>query len=127
MFVMPGAQTAVLGLTLIAVQQLPTAPSTLAIADAGVAAAVEHPKRRPVARVIAAEAKARRRATRRRVPTPATSPPCSASCSATRPCSATSKGPRVRRLVVVPRVAHSSLIEIRQHFVPEMVKGLEDL
>ena len=53
MFVLPGAQTAALGLTLLAVQQLPTAPSTLAIADAGVTAAVEHPKRPPVARVIA--------------------------------------------------------------------------
>ena len=37
------------------------------------------------------------------------------------------QGPMGERLVVVPRVQHSSLIEIRQHFVPEMVKGLEDL
>ena len=26
----------------------------------------------------------------------------------------------------LPRVTHSSLIEIRQHFVPEMVKSLEE-
>ena len=37
------------------------------------------------------------------------------------------QGPDGERLVVVPRVTQSSLIEIRQHFVPEMVKGLEDL
>ena len=101
MFVLPGAQTAVLGLTLIAVQQLPAAPSPLAIAGADVVAAVQHPKRRrggaPDGR-----GKAARRATRLRIPTPGTSPPCSASCSATRPCSATSKGPTVRRLVVRP-------------------------
>ena len=53
MFVLPGAQTAALGLTLIAAQQLPTAPSPLAIAGVDVVAAVEHPKRRAVVRVMA--------------------------------------------------------------------------
>ena len=63
---------------------------------------------------------------RRRVPTRATSPPCSASCLATRTCSATSRGPTANGWSRSRGSRTQSLIEIRQHFVPEMVKGLED-
>jgi RNA polymerase sigma factor (sigma-70 family) len=126
MFVLPGAQTAALGLTLIAAQQLPTAPSTLAIADAGVGAAVEQPKRRPVARVMAAEA---RPAAVDETPRPDARdvPSVQRFVFGDEDVLGDVQGPMGERLVVVPRVQHSSLIEIRQHFVPEMVKGLEDL
>ena len=36
-------------------------------------------------------------------------------------------GPEGEPLTVVVPATHASLIEIRQHFVPEMVKSLEDL
>ena len=125
MFVLPGAQTAALGLTLIAAQQLPTAPSTLAIADAGVTAAVEHPKRRPVTRVIAeAKPEANEPAPR---PDARDVPAVQRFVFGDEDVLGDVQGPMGERLVVVPRVQHSSLIEIRQHFVPEMVKGLEDL
>jgi RNA polymerase sigma factor (sigma-70 family) len=125
MFVLPGAQTAALGLTLIAAQQLPAAPSTLAIADAGVIAAVERPKRRPVARVMA-EAKPE---TNEPAPRPDARdvPAVQRFVFGDEDVLGDVKGPDGERLVVVPRITHSSLIEIRQHFVPEMVKGLEDL
>ena len=127
MFVLPGVQTAALGLTLIAAQQLPTAPSTLAIADAGVATTVEHPKRRPVARVIAAEAKAPAAVDETSRPDARDVPSVQRFVFGEDNVFGDVKGPEGETLVVVPRLTHSSLIEIRQHFVPEMVKGLEDL
>jgi hypothetical protein len=36
------------------------------------------------------------------------------------------QGPDGEPLIVVQQARHSSLIEIRQHFVPEMVKSLEE-
>ena len=36
------------------------------------------------------------------------------------------KGPDGEMLTAVPRAIHESLIEIRQHFVPEIVKSLEE-
>ena len=125
LFVIPGAQTAVLGLTLLAVQQLPTAPSTLAIADAGVTAAVEHPRRPPVARVIA-EAKPEANDAPPR-PDARDVPAVQRFVFGDEDVLGDVQGPDGERLVAVPRVIHPSLIEIRQHFVPEMVKGLEDL
>jgi len=126
LFVLPGAQTAALGLALLGAQQLPTAPTTtLAIADAGVAAAVEHPRRRPVARVIA-EAKPQDNAPPAR-PDARDVPAVQRFVFGDEDVLGDVQGPMGERLVVVPRVQHSSLIEIRQHFVPEMVKGLEDL
>jgi len=125
MFLLPGAQTAALGLTLIAAQQLPAAPSPLAIADAGVVTAIEHPKRRASVRVMAQakpdKAEAPPRSDARDVPA------VQRFVFGDEDVLGDVKGPDGETLVVVPRVAHPSLIEIRQHFVPEMVKGLEDL
>jgi len=126
MFLLPGAQTAALGLTLIAAQQLPAAPSPLAIADAGVVTAIEHPKRRPVARVMAAEAKAPAVDETPR-PDARDVPAVQRFVFGDEDVIGDVNGPDGETLVVVPRVSHPSLIEIRQHFVPEMVKGLEDL
>ena len=124
-FLLPGAQTAALGLTLIAAQQLPAAPSPLAIADAGVVTAIEHPKRRASVRVMAQakpdKAEAPPRSDARDVPA------VQRFVFGDEDVLGDVKGPDGETLVVVPRVAHPSLIEIRQHFVPEMVKGLEDL
>jgi RNA polymerase sigma factor (sigma-70 family) len=125
MFVLPGAQTAVLGLTLIAVQQLPAAPSPLAIAGADVVAAVQHPKRRAAVRVMAEAKPAAHDAEPR--PDARDVPAVQRFVFGDEAVLGDVKGPDGERLVVVPRVVHSSLIEIRQHFVPEMVKGLEDL
>ena len=36
------------------------------------------------------------------------------------------EGPDGEILNAVPRAVHESLIEIRQHFVPEIVKSLEE-
>jgi hypothetical protein len=36
-------------------------------------------------------------------------------------------GPEGEAIVVAPPIVHSSLIDIRRHFVPEMLKTLEDL
>lgn len=126
MFVLPGAQTAVLGLTLIAVQQLPAAPSPLAIAAADAAAPVQQPRRRVVRVMAEARPEARAKddaphADARDVPA------VQRFVFGDEDVLGDVKGPDGERLVVVPRITHSSLIEIRQHFVPEMVKGLEDL
>jgi RNA polymerase sigma-70 factor (ECF subfamily) len=130
-FVVPGAQVAVLGLTVV-VTQLPAAPSPLALALSTDAAAVQHMRHPRPLRHIAAAPKAPPQAT----PAPKPQPP--------RPADVTEvpavqrfnfdddellgdiQGPEGERLVVVTPVEHSSLIEIRQHFVPEMVKSLED-
>jgi RNA polymerase sigma factor (sigma-70 family) len=127
-FVMPGAQAAVLAMTVVAVQ-LPSAPSPSAIALADNDVATEHPHGRRV-RLVA-------------VP-PADTASETAPKDESRPDAATYssvrvfnfeddelfgdvQGPDGVHYTALPRVTHSSLIEIRQHFVPEMVKSLEDL
>ena len=98
MFVLPGAQAAALGLTLIAAQQLPTAPAAaLAIADAG-----GH-RRRPASEAAAAwrrsiaprhgAATRTRPAPRSRTDVDDVSRRRSASCSAKTTCSEDVKGP----------------------------------
>jgi RNA polymerase sigma-70 factor (ECF subfamily) len=128
MFLLPGAQTAALGLTLIIVQQIPTAPSPLAIAGDTPAAAVQQPKRRAVVRVVATETKTAASAVSE-TPRPDARdvPAVQRFIFGDEDVLGDVKGPDGERLVVVPRMTHSSLIEIRRHFVPEMVKGLEDL
>jgi len=131
-FVVPGAQAAVLGLAVV-VTQLPAAPSPLAIAMADDTAAVQrlrHP--RPV-RHIAAAPKAPVVAN----PTPAAkAEPAREDATEVAAVKVFNfeddelfgevKGPDGEIYRALPRIEHSSLIEIRQHFVPEMVKSLED-
>jgi len=130
-FVVPGAQAAVLGMTIV-VTQLPAAPSPLAIAMASDDVAAQHLRHPRPVRHIAAAPKP-----------PAPNPAPAAKPQAARPdvteVSSVQRfnfeddtllgdiqGPEGEPLVVVTRAEHSSLIEIRQHFVPEMVKSLED-
>ena len=131
MVFVPGTQAAVLGLTILTTQ-LPSAPSPLAIAMATDDIPVQrlrHP--RPVRHIAAAPK------------TPAAPPSPAAKPAPTRP-DATEvpsvqrfnfeddqllgdiQGPEGEPLIVLTKAEHSSLIEIRWHFVPEMVKSLED-
>jgi RNA polymerase sigma-70 factor (ECF subfamily) len=128
MFLVPGAQATVLGLTILTTQ-LPATPSpmALAMADDDVATA-ERPHGRRV-RLVA-------------VP-PAAAATETAQKEDARPDVTTYSsvqrfkfddddvigdvlGPDEKPLIVVRKAEHSSLIEIRQHFVPEIVKSLED-
>jgi len=127
MFLIPGAQATVLGLTVLATQ-LPAAqsPMALAMADDGVVGAEPHGRR---VRLVA-------------VP-PAATATESAKKEDARPDVTTYSSvqrfnfdddnviadvlsPDEVPLLVVRKAEHSSLIEIRQHFVPEIVKSLED-
>jgi len=128
-FVWPGAQAAVLGMTVV-VTQLPAAPSPTAIAMAS-------------DDVVRTEGGHGRRVRLVAVPPAAVATETAPEATESRPDAATYaavqvfkfedekllgevKGPSGERLTAVPRATHSSLIEIRQHFVPEMVKSLED-
>jgi len=127
-FFVPGAQAAVLGLTVV-VTQLPAAPSPLALAMADDdLVTAERPQSRRV-RLVAV-------------------PPAAAATEAAPPRDSRKdvttytavqrfdfadedvlgdvKGPDGEKLTAVPRAIHESLIEIRQHFVPEIVKSLEE-
>ena len=129
LFVLPGAQTAALGLTIL-VGELPGAPRPEAIVVAEPAGTVA-PHRRPPTRIMAAAPVAKEGV-----------PPTSAAPQKTdaREVPAVQKftfddegvlgeveGPDGEPLRVVLPAAHASLIEIRRHFVPEMLKALEDL
>jgi RNA polymerase sigma-70 factor, ECF subfamily len=128
MFFVPGAQATVLGLTLITTQ-LPTAPSPLAIAMADDDVVTpERPQGRRV-RLVA-------------VPPAATATETAPTADVRKDVTTYSavqrfnfedehvladvKGPDGEKLTAVPRARHPSLIEIRQHFVPEIVKSLEE-
>jgi hypothetical protein len=131
MFVMPGVQASALGLALLALQ-LPAVPRPVSIAggDPGMGPGTGH---RLPARVMAA-AKGEK-------PSEDRAPPPSASTKVD-----VTEVPAVQKFTFededvlgellgpdwVPitgetAARHSSLIELRQHFVPEMVKTLEDL
>jgi RNA polymerase sigma factor (sigma-70 family) len=126
-FVVPGAQAAVLGLTIV-VTQLPVTPGQVAIAMDDDSVGVERQRARRV-RLVAV--------------------PPAAAASETAPAHETKKdittyaavqripfeddlvegnvkGPDGEVITSPPKAVHSSLIEIRQHFVPEMVKSLEE-
>jgi len=132
-FVVPGAQAAVLGLTIV-VTQLPAAPGPTALAMADddlVTAERSHGRRvRLVAVPPAAVAK-------EAAPSPAPREEHARRDITTY--SAVQRidfeddkllgdvqGPEGEILTSAPPARHSSLIEIRQHFVPEMVKSLEE-
>ena len=127
---MPGAQAAVLGLTVVATQ-LPAAPSPLALAmaDDDVVTA-ERPRARRVrlvavpAAAVATETAAPREERQEGRHDLFRGPAHPRSKTST--CWGDVKGPE-GEIITSPRPAvHSSLIEIRQHFVPEMVKSLEE-
>jgi RNA polymerase sigma-70 factor (ECF subfamily) len=126
-FVVPGAQAAVLGLTIV-VTQLPATPNQVTIAMDDDSVGVERQRARRV-RLVAV--------------------PPAAAATETAPANDTKKdittyaavqripfeddfvegdvqGPDGEKITSHPKAVHSSLIEIRQHFVPEMVKSLEE-
>jgi RNA polymerase sigma factor (sigma-70 family) len=126
-FFLPGAQATVLGLTILTTQ-LPAPPSSMALAMADDDVTAQQPRGRRV-RLVA-------------VP-PAAAATETAGKDDARPDVTTYSsvqrfnfedenviadvlGPDEKPLIVVRKAEHSSLIEIRQHFVPEIVKSLED-
>ena len=131
MFFVPGAQAAVLALTVVAAQ-LPAQPSPLAMADDDVIS--ERPARRPV-RLIAHPAAVAAEKTNK-------APEKAAAAEARQDVTTYSAvqrfkfdddeivsdvlGPDDIRIWSTKPAVHPSLIEIRQHFVPEMVKSLEE-
>jgi RNA polymerase sigma factor (sigma-70 family) len=126
--VVPGAQAAVLGLTVV-VTQLPTAPSPMALAMADDVVTAERPRARPVrlvavpAAAVATEAATPREDRRKDVTTYSAVQRIPFEDDLVE---GNVKGPE-GEIITSPRPAvHSSLIEIRQHFVPEMVKSLEE-
>jgi len=127
---MPGAQAAVLAVTVVAVQ-VPAAPSPIALAMAdNDAPAADAPRGRRV-RLVAVPPAAK--ATEADATPKEESRPDAATYSSVQVFNFEDeklfgdvKGPDGELLRALPRVTHSSLIEIRQHFVPEMVKSLED-
>ena len=126
-FVMPGAQATALGLTLLAAE-LPPAPLPVAIAGGEIRAPLVRSRPMPVRKIAAAPTSPTTSSERPPAPRPdATQVP------------AVQRfdfeddrllgdilGPDGEQLIVVEQARHSSLIEIRQHFVPEMVKSLEE-
>jgi RNA polymerase sigma-70 factor (ECF subfamily) len=133
----PGAQAAVLAVTVVAVQ-LPAMPSPLAMATSGDVTSVTRPRHaRPVRHIAkAASAPATKPAAK---PQPAAEPQADERKDDITTYSAVQRinfedemllgdveGPDGLIYRALPGVTHSSLIEIRQHFVPEMVKSLEE-
>jgi len=129
----PGGQAAVLAITVVAVQ-FPTAPSPLAIA--GEEITVQRPHRRPVrliARPAAVTAEKADKVEKAQKAPPADERQDVTTYSAVQRFNfedenviADVLSPDELPLVVVRKAEHSSLIEIRQNFVPEMVKTLEE-
>jgi len=135
-FVIPGAQAAVLAITVVAVE-LPATPSPLAMATSEDVVSVQRPRHpRPVRHI--ATAPTAPAATKPAVkPQPAkvqvAKAPAKPSYSAVQRINFEDEtllgdveGPDGLNYTALPRITHSSLIEIRQHFVPEMVKSLEE-
>jgi len=127
MFLVPGAQATVLGLTVLATQ-LPAAqsPMALAMADDGVVGAEPHGRR---VRLVAVPPAAAATETAKKEDA---RPDVTTYSSVQRfnfdddNVIADVLSPDEVPLLVVRKAEHSSLIEIRQHFVPEIVKSLED-
>jgi RNA polymerase sigma-70 factor (ECF subfamily) len=127
MFLVPGAQATVLGLTVLATQ-LPAvqSPMALAMADDGVAGAEPHGRR---VRLVAVPPAATATETAKKEDA---RPDVTTYSSVQRfnfdddNVIADVLSPDEVPLLVVRKAEHSSLIEIRQHFVPEIVKSLED-
>jgi RNA polymerase sigma-70 factor (ECF subfamily) len=130
MLVLPGAQTAALGLTLL-VAELPGVPRPAAIASTEPMPAAVTTRKKPV-RIIAAASEQK---------PSSVSPPIAGERPDVREVPAVQKitfdhgdqllgeteGPEWAPVTGVLPAKQPSLIELRQHFVPEMVKALEDL
>ncbi len=130
-FVLPGAQTAALGLTLLAAE-LPAARAPFAIASGDPPAPAARP-RLHARRVIASDVSSTSTRTKAMVTHAPPPRPDATQVPAVQHFDFGDEdvlgdisGPDGERLIVIERAQHSSLIEIRQHFVPEMVKSLEE-
>jgi RNA polymerase sigma-70 factor (ECF subfamily) len=127
MFVIPGVQTSALGLALVAAE-LPAAPPPVAIVGGEAHTTVVRRAAPPARKIAAAPAPAKTAPARAAEPGADATPP-----------------PAVQRfdfendevvgelqrppgdgVVAIQKARHSSLIEIRPHFVPEMLKTLEE-
>jgi RNA polymerase sigma-70 factor (ECF subfamily) len=131
MFLVPGAQATVLGLTVLATQ-LPaaTTPMALAMANDDIVTA-ERPHGRRM-RLIAVPPAAVAKEAAKTAPHEEPRPDITTYSSVQRinfeddQLLGDVRGPDGEYLTIPPKPEHSSLIEIRQHFVPEMVKTLEE-
>jgi len=131
MLFVPGTQAAVLALTVVAAQ-LPARPSPLAMADDDVIS--ERPARRPVrliAHPAAAVADKTDKPAEKAAPTEARQDVTTYSAVQRFKFDddeivSDVLGPDDIRLMSIRKADQPSLIEIRQHFVPEMVKSLEE-
>jgi len=127
-FVVPGAQVAVLGLTVV-VTQLPVAPRAHAIAMADDPVATVDRRQGRRARLVAVPPAAVAKET---TPREERRDDITTYSAVTRIpfeddlVEGNVKGPDGEIITSPEPAVHSSLIEIRQHFVPEMVKSLED-
>jgi RNA polymerase sigma factor (sigma-70 family) len=137
-FVIPGAQAAVLAITVVAVQ-LPATPSPLAMATSDDVTTVQRPRHTRPVRHIAKATTAPAETKPAAKPQPAPEPQSEERRDDITTTSAVQRinfedetllgdveGPDGEIYRALPRITHSSLIEIRQHFVPEMVKSLEE-
>ena len=137
LFVLPGVHATALGLTLLTAGAPGLAPPTRAPAAVPPAASRLAPARRPARPVIAVE------------PTPPPPAPAPPPARDARPARAPAPpapipspqvfvfgnetvegdtvGPEGERIVIVPPIQHPSLIELRRHFVAEVVKSMEEL
>jgi RNA polymerase sigma-70 factor (ECF subfamily) len=130
MIVVPGVQAAALAITVVAVQ-FPAAPSPLAIA--GDEVTFQRPQRQPVRLIARPAAATAEKVDKAQKAPPADERPDVTTYSAVQRFNfedenviADVLSPDELPLVVVRKAEHSSLIEIRQNFVPEMVKTLEE-
>jgi RNA polymerase sigma factor (sigma-70 family) len=127
MFLVPGAQATVLGLTVLATQ-LPTAPNPMALAMADDVVGAEQPRGRRVRLVAVPPAAAATETAKKEDARPDVTTYSSVQrfTFGDEEVIADVLSPDEKPLIVVRKAEQSSLIEIRQHFVPEMVKSLED-
>ena len=130
-FVLPGAQTAALGLTLLAAE-LPAVRAPFAIASGDPPAPAARP-RLHARRVIASDVSSTSTRTKAMVTHAPPPRPDATQVPAIQHFDFEDEkllgdvlGPDDKPEIVVTRARHGSLIEIRQHFVPEMVKSLEE-
>jgi len=127
-FVVPGAQAAVLGLTVV-VTQLPATPSPLALvmADDDLVGAEQTRGRRVRLVAVPPAAAATETAPPKEArPDVTTYSPVQRFKFDDEEIVSDTDGPTETRVWVVRPARHPSLIEIREHFVPEMVKSLEE-
>jgi RNA polymerase sigma-70 factor (ECF subfamily) len=135
LFVLPGAQTAALGLTLLAVEAPGLAPPARVVTAEAPAPLPSRTRHFARTRLIAAEASPASAAApaRKPRPLPATPPPIDeippprTFVFGEDTVEGDVSGPEGEEIVIVPPATHSSLIELRRHFVAEVAKTMEDL